>query len=72
MWYVIGRSLQVYHQERTIAKYLYQDGLPAMTELSLCFWMKLEEDDDDRDDDWLVSIARSGVYNHVCNIYLMY
>ena len=69
MWYVIGRYLQVYHQEKTITKYLYQQDLPAMTEMSLCFWMKLEADDDKRDDDWLVSIARSGVYLHAC-IYI--
>ena len=59
--------LQVYHQERTISKYLYQDGLPEMSEMSLCFWMKLEaDDDDDRKNDWLLSISCPGT----CYLYL--
>ena len=60
--YVIGQLLEVYHQERNITKYLYQDGLPALTEMSLCFWMKLEVDDDNRTDDWLLSIALPGTF----------
>ena len=51
----------MYHQERTISKYLYKDGLPAMSEMSLCFWMKLEADDDNRVGDWLVSISSLGM-----------
>ena len=63
MLHVIGQLLQVYHQERTADKYLYQDGLPAMSEMSLCFWMKLEDDDDNRDNDYLMSISTLGTYH---------
>ena len=67
MLYITGRLLQVYHQEKTTNHYLYQHGLPAMSEMSLCFWMKLEADDDDqREDNWLVSIALQGT----CYIYV--
>ena len=63
----IGRLVDVYHQERTTDKYLYEYGLPAMTEMSLCFWMKLEADDDNRTRDWLLSIAWPGEhYIHMC------
>ena len=31
-----------------------------MSEMTICFWAKLEEDDDYRLDDYLVSIARGG------------
>ena len=54
------RSVEVYNQERTVSKYLYQSRLPAMSEMTICFWAKLEEDDDYRLDDYLVSIARGG------------
>ena len=67
MHYTVGRSLQVYHQERTITKYLYQEDLPEMSEMSLCFWIKLESDDDNRKDDWLVNIAWSGTV--ILNVY---
>ena len=60
MLYVIGQLLQVYHQERTNSKYLYAEGLPAMSEMSLCFWIKLEDDDDNREDEWLVRINWTG------------
>ena len=67
MRYTVGQSLQVYHQERTITKYLYQKDLPAMSEMSLCFWMKLEVDDDNRGDDWLVSVSLPGTgYIYMC------
>ena len=56
-----GRTLQVYHQERTVSKFLYQSGLPAMSQMSLCFWAKLTADDDNRREDWFVSIARPGL-----------
>ena len=60
---VIGQLVQVYHQERTTDKYLYQENLPAMSEMSLCFWMRLENDDDNRWHDWLVSISTLGTYH---------
>ena len=54
-------EVEVYHQERTVDKYLYQSGLPAMSEMTICFWANLGQDDDNRTDDWLVSIAREGL-----------
>ena len=32
-----------------------------MSEMTICFWANLGQDDDDRTDDWLVSIAREGL-----------
>ena len=32
-----------------------------MSQLSLCFWAELTADDDNRREDWLVSIARPGL-----------
>lgn len=58
---ILGREMEVYNQERTIAKYLYQSGLPAMSELTTCFWANLGEDDDNRRSDYIVSIARQGL-----------
>ena len=53
--------MEVYHQERTTSKLLYQSGLPAMSQASLCFWAKLgPNDDDNRHEDWFVSVAGSG------------
>ena len=60
-YFFAGRVLEVYHQERTTSKFLYQSGLPAMSQASLCFWAKLTADDDNRREDWFVSVARSGV-----------
>ena len=58
------RNVEVYNQERTISKYLYQSGLPAMSEMSICFWANLGQDDDGRENDYIVSIvsiARQGL-----------
>ena len=51
----------MYNQERTIRKYLYQSGLPAMSEMSICFWANLGEDEDRWHHDYIVSIARQGL-----------
>ena len=32
-----------------------------MSEMTFCFQAKLEADDDDRYEDWFLSIARSGI-----------
>ena len=53
--------MEAYNQARTTSKYLYQTGLPAMSQMTICFWAKLEADDDNRREDWLVSIARQGL-----------
>ena len=55
------RNVEVYNQERTISKYLYQSGLPAMSEMSICFWANLGQDEDRWQDDDIVSIARQGL-----------
>ena len=51
----------MYNQERTIRKYLYQSGLPAMSEIFICFWANLGQDEDRWQDDDIVSIARQGL-----------
>ena len=53
--------MEVYTQERTTTNYLYQHGLPAMSEMSVCFWAKLDQDDDDRVDNLLVTIFNAGL-----------
>ena len=47
----------VYEQERTTDKYLYQEGLPALTSLTVCFWVKLNNLDNEA---YLFSVAASG------------
>ena len=54
------KSAEVYNQERSTSKYLYQSGLPAMSEMTICFWANFGQDDDNRRDDYIVSIARQG------------
>ena len=58
---LLATKVEVYHQERTTKKYLYQSGLPAMSQMSICFWANLGKDDDNRDDDFLLSIANKGL-----------
>ena len=58
---LLAAKVEVYHQERTTKKYLYQSGLPAMSQMSICFWANLGKDDDNRDDDFLLSIANKGL-----------
>ena len=36
-----GTKTNVYEQELTTAKYLYQIGLPSLASLTICFWLKL-------------------------------
>ena len=36
-----GTKTNVYEQELTTAKYLYQVGLPTLKSLTICFWLKL-------------------------------
>ena len=38
----LGRQLTVYTQKLNTVNYLYQHGLPAMSEISLCFQLKME------------------------------
>ena len=67
--YIFVVILPVYNQELTTTKYLYQSGLPAMSEMSVCFWLNME-DGDDRIDDFLVSIAHPSNYH--CFKYIIY
>ena len=36
-----------------------------MSQMTICFWAKLEADDDNRREDWLVSIARQGLCGQI-------
>ena len=56
----LALKAEVYYQERTTKKYLYQSGLPAMSEMTTCFWANLGQDDDKRQDDYLISISHRG------------
>ena len=38
----LGRELTVYTQKLNTVNYLYQRGLPAMSEISFCFQLKME------------------------------
>ncbi|XP_067939166.1 uncharacterized protein [Watersipora subatra] len=50
------RTLPVYEQELTTSKYLYQENMPDMTEMTMCFRFYGEREDD-RKNDYLVNIA---------------
>ena len=54
------RRLPVHVQALTTSNYLYQKNLPEMSEMTLCFQLKVENPNDRRDH-FLVSIARSGM-----------
>ena len=54
-----GQCSSVYQQGYTISRYLHQQGLPAMNELTTCFWLNIGEDND-RSDQYIVSVARAG------------
>ena len=56
---ISGRKLEVYHQEFTIDKYLYQTELPEMSAVTTCFWLNVGEDAD-RSSDVLLSIIHPG------------
>ena len=57
--HVLGRNLSVYTQEDTVEKYLYQSGLPEMTEFTICFWLKPDSDEVPQDQ-FILSLATKG------------
>ena len=58
--FVLGLQLPVYVVTTSENDYLYQENLPALTKFTICFWFKGQPDDDNRDEDFLISIATSG------------
>ena len=58
---VVERRLPVFHQERTINKYLYQSSLPQMKEFTTCFQLKTAQENG-ISDDYIVSVATPGNY----------
>ena len=58
--FVLGLQLPAYIVTTSENDYLYQENLPALTKFTICFWFKGQPDDDNRDNDFLISIATSG------------
>ncbi|XP_067929837.1 uncharacterized protein [Watersipora subatra] len=58
------RILEVYNQEYSLSNYLYDNGLPAMSELTTCFWFKLQPNYD-RTAAMLMSLSISGSDNEL-------
>lgn len=54
--------MPVYTQQRRNDTFLYATGLPALEEISVCFWLFGVSDDDDRRRDALFSIASQSWY----------
>ena len=48
----------------SVNDYLYQENLPELTELTICFWFK-GQPDEDAAKDCLVSIATTGNFSFV-------
>ena len=53
--------LPVYHQDESINLYLYQSGLPEMSEFTVCFWL-YRESNSLPSDMFVVSIAVEGLW----------
>ena len=58
--FVLGLQLPAYVVTTSVNDYLYQENLPALTKFTICFWFKGQPDDDNRDNDFLISIATTG------------
>lgn len=58
----VMRDTETWNQPESITNYLYQTGLPALTEMTFCGWFEGEVTE--RTNSWLLSIAHSGKWQH--------
>lgn len=54
-----GAIVQVYTQERRTDTALYATGLPGLDEFTISMWYYGVPDDDNRTDDYIISLATS-------------
>ena len=53
-------QLPVYYLPARIDRYISQSNLPAMNEATICLWFRGVPDDDNRKEDWLLSLSAGG------------
>lgn len=60
-------NISAYHLETSTASYIYQDDLPHLAELTLCFWLQLlDTDADGLGAESLFTIATRKIHNRIC------
>ena len=68
----LGLQLPAYVVTTSESDYLYQENLPALTKFTICFWFNGRPDDDNRDSDYLISIATLGIIFFLKSSYIYY